>query len=217
MNAKQARVYMWNSFWNVFVSLSNYSSRQSLNKRVCTTCISLKPEKLSLRKSYATFPWFNAKSRKYQGVWGEKSRKDKVRGIWSQQLEHKQVPQWGTEPGVRKGKRSLLACHARCKFSMETTHNRWRSSSRYQGHEIGGKSDWVGSHCWSRIRMSFNIRERDTSYCWIKWKMPIWQYVFCLAYYSPIHIFLKYCTLTGKWGFMTGLVETSSEATGFWS
>ena len=30
------------------------------------------------------------------------------RGIWSQQLEHKQVPQWGTEPGVRKGKRSLL-------------------------------------------------------------------------------------------------------------
>ena len=35
----------------------------------------------------------------------------------------------------------------------------------YQGHEIGGKSDWLGSHCWSRIRMSFNIRERDTSYC----------------------------------------------------
>ena len=30
---------------------------------------------------------------------------------------------------------------------------------------IGGKSDWLGSHCWSRIRMSFNIRERDTSYC----------------------------------------------------
>ena len=23
----------------------------------------------------------------------------------------------------------------------------------YQGHEIGGKSDWLGSHCWSRIRM----------------------------------------------------------------
>ena len=29
----------------------------------------------------------------------------------------------GTEPGVRKGKRSLLACHSRCKCSMETTHN----------------------------------------------------------------------------------------------
>ena len=37
--------------------------------------------------------------------------------------------------------------------------------ARYQGHDIGGKSDWLGSHCWSRIRMSFNIRERDTSYC----------------------------------------------------
>ena len=30
--------------------------------------------------------------------------------------------------------------------------------TRYQCHEIGGKSDWLGSHCWSRIRMSFNIR-----------------------------------------------------------
>ena len=29
----------------------------------------------------------------------------------------------GTEPGVRKGKRSLLACHTRCKCSMETTRN----------------------------------------------------------------------------------------------
>ena len=40
--------------------------------------------------------------------------------------------------------------------------------AQYQCHEIGGKSDWLGSHCWSRIRMSFNIRERDTSYCWIR-------------------------------------------------
>ena len=29
----------------------------------------------------------------------------------------------GTEPGVQKGKRSLLACHTRCKCSIETTHN----------------------------------------------------------------------------------------------
>ena len=74
---------------------------------------------------------FEAKSRKYQGVFEVKSRVKtwQVRGIWSQQLEHKQVPQWGTEPGVRKGKRSLLACHTRCKCSMETTHNRGRSSS----------------------------------------------------------------------------------------
>ena len=29
----------------------------------------------------------------------------------------------GTAPGVRKGKRSLLACHTCCKYSMETNHN----------------------------------------------------------------------------------------------
>ena len=41
----------------------------------------------------------------------------------SQQLEHKQVPKRGTEPGAMKGKRSMLACHTRCKCSMETTRN----------------------------------------------------------------------------------------------
>ena len=30
--------------------------------------------------------------------------------------------------------------------------------ARYQCHEIGGKTDRLGSHSWSRIRMSFNIR-----------------------------------------------------------
>ena len=49
-------------------------------------------------------PSLKAKSRKYQGVFEVKSRVKtwQVRGIWSQQLEHKQVPQWGTEPGVQK-------------------------------------------------------------------------------------------------------------------
>ena len=67
-----------------------------------------------------------AKSRKYQGVFEVKSRVRtwQVRGIWSQQLEHKQVPKWGwAEPGVRRGKRSLLACRTRCKCSIETIHN----------------------------------------------------------------------------------------------
>ena len=32
-------------------------------------------------------------------------------------------PKRGTEPGVRKCKRPLLASHTRCKCSMETTHN----------------------------------------------------------------------------------------------
>ena len=34
-----------------------------------------------------------------------------------------QAPTKGTEPGVRRGKRSPLACHTRCKCSMETTRN----------------------------------------------------------------------------------------------
>ena len=55
-----------------------------------------------------------------------KSREKKTRQVrenWSQQLEHKQVPKRGREPGVRKGNRSLLACHTRCKYSMDTTRN----------------------------------------------------------------------------------------------
>ena len=51
----------------------------------------------------------------------EKTRQ--FRENWSQQLEHKKVPKRGTEPGVRKGKPSLLACHYRCKCSSETTRN----------------------------------------------------------------------------------------------
>ena len=46
-----------------------------------------------------------------------------IRRIWSQTLEHKQVSNRGTEQGVRKGKRALLACHTRCKCSMESNHN----------------------------------------------------------------------------------------------
>ena len=42
---------------------------------------------------------------------------------WSQQLDDKQVQNRRTEPGVLKGKRSLLACHTRCKCSMETIRN----------------------------------------------------------------------------------------------
>ena len=74
---------------------------------------------------FTNIMWSKAKSRKYQAVFKVKSRVKtwQVRGIWSQQLEHKQVPKRGTEPGVRKGKRSLLASHTRCKCSMETTHN----------------------------------------------------------------------------------------------
>ena len=55
---------------------------------------------------------------------GEKSCEDMAssRNLDSK-IEHKQVPKRKTEPGVRKGKRSLLACNTNCKCSMETSHN----------------------------------------------------------------------------------------------
>ena len=72
-----------------------------------------------------------AKSRNYQGVFKVK--------IWvktwpsSRNLVSRFVAQVslekGKEPGVRKGKRSLLAYHTRWKCSMETTHSLVRLSS----------------------------------------------------------------------------------------
>ena len=43
-------------------------------------------------------------------------------GYWSQQLEYMLI-QKGTDPGVGKGKRFLLALHTLCKCSLKTTHN----------------------------------------------------------------------------------------------
>ena len=108
---------------------------------------------------------YQAKLRKYQEIFGVKSRVKtwQVRGIWSQQLGHK------SHNGGRKqvsGRVSVPCLHA-----TPVANAQWKpliigeGQARYQCHEIGGKSDWFGSHCWSRIRMSFNIRERDTSYC----------------------------------------------------
>ena len=42
---------------------------------------------------------------------------------WSQQFEHKRVTKRGTEPGVRKVKRSLPACHNHWKCSIETNRS----------------------------------------------------------------------------------------------
>ena len=61
----------------------------------------------------------------------------------------------GTEPVVRKGKHATPVANAPWKPLIIG-----EGQARYQGHEIGGKSDWLGSHRWSKIRMSFNIRER---------------------------------------------------------
>ena len=59
-----------------------------------------------------------------RGIQGEKSSKDKtsVRNLVST-TGAPASPKRGTEPGVWKGKHSLLACHTRCKLSMDTTHN----------------------------------------------------------------------------------------------
>ena len=104
---------------------------------------------------------FEAKSRKIQGVFKLKSRVKtwQVRKIWSQQLEQKQVQKRGAETGVRKGKRFLLAWHTRCKCSMVTTHILVKVKLGINVMKIGGKSHRL------RSQMSFNIRERDTSYC----------------------------------------------------
>ena len=115
---------------------------------------------------YAALGGF-AKSRKYRGIFKVKSREmtQQVRKNLSQELNHKHVPK-GTKPDVRKGKRSLLTCHIRCRCSMRNHSLFGKIQARYQDHEISEKSDRYGIHCsWSRVRMSFNIRERKTSFC----------------------------------------------------
>ena len=72
--------------------------------------------------------FMEAKLKKYQGVFNVKSlekRHDKFGKTGLNNWSISKSPKRETEPGVRKGKRSLLACHAhtRCKFSNETTRN----------------------------------------------------------------------------------------------
>ena len=102
-----------------------------------------------------------------RGMQGDKSSKNMAssRNLVSAIGAQASPKKGGEEQGVRKGKRSLLASHTRCKCFMETTHN---SVKVKLGHEIGGKSDRLGSNCWSRVRMSLNIRERVTSDCSIR-------------------------------------------------
>ena len=100
-----------------------------------------------------------AKSRKYKGVFEVKSRVKtwQVRGIWSQQLEHKS----------HNGRRNQVSGRVSvpCWHATPVANAPWKplligeGQARHQGHEIGGKSDWLGSHRWSRIRMSLYIRE----------------------------------------------------------
>ena len=75
------------------------------------------------------------------------------RGIWSQQLEHKQVSQWGMEPGVRKSKRSLQVDHP----SQSTEVN------------LGKKQKWCSLWCpWSQVQQDTSGSDnfRILGYLW---------------------------------------------------
>ena len=88
------------------------------------------------------------------GIHGEKSIKDKAaRENWSHQLAQKQVPKkgGGAEPGVPKGKRSLLACHTRC------------IAPRVMKFE----EVWLVGKSLELVKGQNDIRERETSTCWI--------------------------------------------------
>ena len=84
---------------------------------------------------------------------------------WSQQ-KNICKSQNETGPGVLRSRRSVLACHTLCECSMETTRNSVKVKLGIRVMKFGGKSDQLGSHCnWPRVRISFNIPERETSYC----------------------------------------------------
>ena len=111
----------------------------------------------------AIIVYCKAKSRKYQGViQGEKSSKDMAN---SRNLEHKQVPKRGTEPGVRKGKRSLLASHTRSKCSMETTLN---SVKVKLGIKVMILVESLSVRKSLLVKGQNVIRERVTPYCSIR-------------------------------------------------
>ena len=98
------------------------STSSSVRLHICAvTCLTEK----SLHVTYNTNTLTHSKIEKVQrGIQGKKSIKTRqVRENLSQQFEHKQFPKSETDPGVWKGRRSLLACHTRCKCSMATTRN----------------------------------------------------------------------------------------------
>ena len=102
-----------------------------------------------------------------RGIRGEKSRHGK--------FEEFVLNNWSISKSQNGGRNQVSGrVSVPCWHATPVANAPWKpliigeGQARYQGHEIGGKSDWLGSHCWSRIRMPFNIRERDTSYCWIR-------------------------------------------------
>ena len=91
-------------------------------------------------------------------------------GQTGQQLENEQVPK-GTELGVPKGKRPLMACHTRCQCSIETTSNSMKVKLGIKFMKlVKSLIDWKvtvtgrGSKCHS----TFVKGRFAASYCWIR-------------------------------------------------
>ena len=101
-----------------------------------------------------------------RGIRGEKTSKDMAS---SRNL----VSTIGEQASPTMGRRNKVSgrLSVPCWHATTVANPPWKpliideGQARYQRHEIGGKSDWFRIHCWSKMRMSFNIRERDTSYC----------------------------------------------------
>ena len=78
-----------------------------------------------LSTSSGTWIVIKTKLSRFRGIYEVKNRKKDTAS--SENLvstnSAQANPQKGTEPGVPKGKRSLLTCHTRCKSSMENTRS----------------------------------------------------------------------------------------------
>ena len=70
---------------------------------------------------------------------------------------------WVRLSGVRRSKRPPPACHTRRKCSTGTAQNSVKGRVLYKVWSVGG-CHWI----WSGHRISFNICERETSYCLIR-------------------------------------------------
>ena len=112
----------------------------------------------------------------------EKQNRESTKGYsrWKVEYRHGKFEEsdlnnWSTSKSHNGGRNQVSGrVSVPCLHATPVANAPWKQliigegQARYQCHVICGKSDWLGSHCWSRIRISFNIRERDTSYCWIR-------------------------------------------------
>ena len=77
----------------------------------------------------------------------------------------------GAQASPKKGGRNQVSGRVSVPYWLATpvANAPWKplgeGQARYKGLEIGGKSDRLGSQCWSRARMPLNIRASVTSYC----------------------------------------------------